>query len=341
MRPTPEGTPSGYHDPSGQHYIPLKVQLTGPGEKTQVKLVTPEGRIEIKLDADGLPYPAEGVELRGGESVNVRIYGAVASNALDDASIVATTGVTGAAECGHEDLTVIWVGSKTVRGTDSQGQPLTPKNAVTFSGWRSFLHDVVGKFIVDLRDNTTGQRSAWIDAQVEMQYVPSPNIALTDKGIVWDIRREAQGVTWLGQDGQTTVTKYTGNKRGQWVPDPVQWFAKDVVQHADGFQWACNTLFELDVPYQQLPRDGLTAGVQYWSEQRTKFRSWTEVQIGGKWYVCSAYLPWKVMLHALFNHATKKWEWDTGFSNRADWGHGALGPESNTSDKWQPDRTTK
>ena len=79
-----------------------------------------------------------------------------------------------------------------------------------------------------------------------------------------------------------------------------------MIQNSD-----CKELFSIDCPGGfDLP---YTSGFKY--SQKAKFREWVEVEIGGKWYVCSPYKEWRMIMHVKFQDATAGWVHDASKTN--------------------------
>jgi len=149
-RPQPVNTPAGYQDAQGEHYVPMEVKLLGPsGFSCRVRLTdTGGGDISIRR-TDGTDYPAEGVTMTVGDTLEVWLYGETPSSALEDVVIHATGDESGVKELGNEDLTVIWVEPAHMyfRGSDHQGELLTPGSTAKITTFYPWAEDKVGQFI--------------------------------------------------------------------------------------------------------------------------------------------------------------------------------------------------
>ena len=294
-RQTPARTPAGETD----NHIPAKLTLRGPtGFSCKVPL-TVTG-VSIKKTDDNA-YPAEGETLTVDTDYAVKVYGTTASLTLDAANITAKTDKTGAATAGTQNLTVIWIddAGMTFRGSDSQGDPLTTYSMAWFSSYDWWRENMVGKILKNKPGGNTWASARW---QMEIKYTTTPNEVMHQ--VIWDIRREASGVTW-GPSTGTLTPAYWGGKETGWVPDDPGMSAKDIFQDDNLKQ-----IVEIDGP----GSDGLSYTAGYRFSMKAKFQDWVEVNIGGKWYVCSNYKNWYSIMHVKYKNADE-WEQDSTKTN--------------------------
>jgi hypothetical protein len=298
-RTIPDNTPAGATD----NHIPMLIRLEGPsGFSTDVPLrvLWYIGRIRI-CKIDGSPYPSGGMSVTVGTDQEVHIYGTYPSDWLNDVMIEATTTDSGSyAVCGQEDLTVIWVDGSNMsfRGSGEQGQALTSCSDAKFTNYQSWRYDKVGKFIYH---KPTGSNYDFARYQMELKCQIWPDEVIDD--VEWDIKREVSGVFWGPGSGSLSPT-YKGET--DWAPDDTVNTDEDLEQNT-----GCTEIFSIDGPGRNyLP---YTSGYRY--TQKGKFREWVEVKIGTKWYVCSPYKEWRMIMHVKFQDATSGWVEDTSTTN--------------------------
>jgi hypothetical protein len=53
--------------------------------------------------------------------------------------------------------------------------------------------------------------------------------------------------------------------------------------------------------------DGLACLENWRYSTKNKFREWVEVKIGDKWYVCSPYLYWRMIMHLKYDNVNSTW----------------------------------
>jgi hypothetical protein len=291
--------------PSGVRVTPIEtpVKLEGPsGFSCKVKLSdSGGGDITIKK-TDGSPYPAEGETVTVGTDLEVHIFGTTPSNDLKDVIITAKTDKTGDRVCAEEDLTVIWIDGSNMsfRGSSQQGQALTSCSSAEFKNFYSWMYDKVGKFIYH---KPTG--SVWDAAHnnMELKNQISPNVVISD--VEWDIKREASAAYWGPGPDPRSRTVSMGST--WWADDDTESEDdEDLTQNTD-----CKEIFVIDGPG-GFP---LTYTTGYKYSEKNKFREWVEINIGGKWYVCSPDKEWRSIMHIKFQDATAGWVEDTSKTN--------------------------
>ena len=282
---------------ASDNHVPLTVNLLGPAEfSCKVRLIPYSdhgAEIEIKTAADEA-YPNDGATMTGGSHLDLKLYGVTPSTELWDEIIIAKTDKTGEMDCSYESLTVIWIDDAniTVRGSNCQGQAETAGIGTHHSIFGGWLHNQEGLFVytnVDPNDNVNWNANPQFDevrAQVEVKYRLTPNEVIPN--VIWDIKREATGAIWVGGN-----IIYIG--QNDWADDDVDQNGNPMNADEDLTQNPnLKEIFQNDAPGGcQLD----FAGGPNAFEQKGKFREWVEVKIGTKWYVCSAYKPWHVILH--------------------------------------------
>jgi hypothetical protein len=290
-------TPAGATD----NHIPMKIRLKSPlGSSCKVKLSsTGAGGIDIKK-TNGSAYPAGGEDVTVGTDLEVHIFGTSASSALDDVTIAAEADETGSCSLGEEDLTVIWVDGSNMsfRGSAEQGQDLTSCSAAKFTNFQSWRYNKVGKFIYH---KPTGSNYDFARYQMELKNQVSPDHVISDAE--WDIKREVSGVFWGPGSGSLSPT-YKGET--DWAADDSYNTDEDLEQNS-----GCTEIFSIDSP----GRNYLPYTSSYRYTQKAKFREWVEVKIGTKWYVCSPYKEWRMIMHVKFQDGTSGWVEDTSKTN--------------------------
>lgn len=296
-RTTPVNTPAGATD----NHIPMKVRLLGPTGFSAKVLLSDSGGGDVTIKkTDGNPYPAAGETVTVGTDLEVNVFGASASSALNDVTITAKTDKTGDAVCGTEDLTVIWVSESdmTFRGSAQQGQAITSGSTAKFTNFFSYANDKVGKFIYHKPTGNNWDHAMW---QMEIKYQITPNVVISD--VTWDIRREISRAAW-GPGSGTLQPSYNG--QNNWAPDDPDNSDEDLVQNANLKQ-----IFEIDGPGCQ----GLPYTANYRFTYKGKFQDWGEVKIGTKWYVCSKYKNWRSIMHIKYQDAQQGWIEDASKTN--------------------------
>lgn len=302
-RATPRNTPAGLTN----NAIPLKVQLSGPENfvaKVPIEVQTQSGGGNVAIKrTDGSNYPAAGDSVTNGVDLELRIEGTQASAAIDDVTLKATTDKTGSAVCGQQKLTVVWVSTMSFRGSDHQGANFTAYSAAQLNAGYT---NIVGSGI------KYGSPVDRIHNQEEIKLTLSPNVLISN--VSWAIERDITRAAWGPGSGMLTPN-YKG--KSDWVSDgtAIDGFDVDLQQQTN-----CLSLFTVDTPgFAALPQ---TTG--YRATYKGKFREWTEIQIGGKWYVVSDYQLWHSILHIKFINASSGWGLDTSKTNQILSGEGPL-----------------
>jgi hypothetical protein len=295
VRTTPKNTPAGATD----NHIPMKIHLEGPsGFSCKVKLSdSGEGDVTIKK-TDGSPYPTEGETVTVGTDLEVNIFGTIPSSDLDDVTIIAKTDKTGDRICAEEDLTVIWVygSDMSFRGSNHQGEALTPGSTAKFTDIHSWEYDKVGKFIY--KEPVFNDKDSAL-YNMELKNQVSPNKVISD--VEWYIGQQISAAMW-------------GPGTGTLEPDlygPTFWYTETLPQDVIQNDPSPTEIFAIDGPGCL----SLDYEANYRASQKVKARNWIEVNIGGKWYVCSPYKHWRSIMHVKFQDATTGWVEDTSKTN--------------------------
>lgn len=289
LQRTPRNPLAGANGPSGKpdNHIPLQLKLTGPtGKKLKLKLgsTTSGGTLSFKK-SDGGDYPADGIEVTAGNNLDARLYGETASTALEDAVIKVTGDRTGDAKWG-QTATVIWVPGEDMkfRGTNDQGNPFSPNSEAQLTG--SVYPPEVGH----LRSATDGSR---IGNHEEIEMVPYPKVLIPN--VSWDLARQISRAAWYNGAAPPSY-----NGPGGWNDDgpTAVNYDEDSTQQANKL-----SLYTVDVPG---PGSNPLAHTDTYT-YKGKWHEWAEVQIGGKWYICSDYIYWRSIMHLKSNAAGTRW----------------------------------
>ena len=286
MDRAPRNIPAGATD----NHIPLQLKLSGPGgKKLKLKVASTDtgGRISITKN-DGGTYPAEGIEVTVGNlPLDLRLHGTTSSSALGDVKINVT---------GDRTRDRVWMGSVTVIWTP--GEEMKFRGTQPPPGFGGFLS---GDSEAQLAGtNFTGQLGELVLAAdrttirnfEEIEMVPHPKVLIPN--VSWDICRQISRAAW--SNGGAPMF----NGKSEWNDDGPSMVNgdKDVTQQAGKL-----SIFSVDGPG---PIGVPTAANDTYS-YKGKFREWNEVEIGGKWYVCSEYIFWRSIMHLKPNEDVTRW----------------------------------
>jgi hypothetical protein len=318
VRPTPKRFPAGAED----NHVPLRAVLGGPlGTTCHLKLSDGGGHMRITKDGGAALNP-EGEPITVGTPLNLWLYGTTPSAALNDVVIEARTVETGDAVCGVEDLTVVWFDEDDLhfRGSDHQGEALTPGSTALFTNYSSWMRNQLGTQIYRKPD---GFRWDFSFSQIEIMCQPSPNVFMGDTltgvpDLTWDIKREASYCAW-GPGVPPGLPRWGEKGAGDWEDDdPTQldYIDEDLLQDAD-----LTALFVIDGPGHGSEEGGLGYTTGYKASFKGKFREWIEVKTGqgtyARWFVCSPYLQWRAIQHLEFIDQGTGWGMDGDCTNEA------------------------
>jgi hypothetical protein len=192
------------------------------------------------------------------------------------------------------------------RGSSYQGQSLTPCSTAKFTNFQFWRHDEVGKFIYQ---KPAGDDFDVARNQMELKIQISPDKVISD--VEWAIKREISRARWgpgsgpLGPPEWPDVKGATG-----WAPDHPTADETDLEQNPD-----CTDIFCIDGPGYGNDAGGLPYTADYRYTHKAKFQQWVEVEIAGKWYVCSPYKDWRSIMHVKYKDATDGWVYDASKTN--------------------------
>jgi hypothetical protein len=79
-------------------------------------------------------------------------------------------------------------------------------------------------------------------------------------------------------------------------------------------------ILEIDGPGWGTATYGLNYTENFRFSMKGKFQDWVEVKIGTKWYVCSKYKNWRMIMHVKYQDATSGWVQDASKTNLIDSG---------------------